>query len=219
MPKSHSKHSLAGTHIIAGNKGPRSYQKKWLFFFVLIAFSGFVIYEQRVALEASFYAGDYQEMIVLLVLLFPLFFAFKVLAKGNHYRRFGDTPLTINPAPLVLGRRFNGSISITRGAKWINNNQFSAELRLCGEVEEEQGDHYITQVETLLKLALKIVAEHGAIGARLLVEGNLPDDQPASSAITNDISDGASRYFWRLSVISSDKKFRQSWDIPVAPLN
>jgi uncharacterized membrane protein YhaH (DUF805 family) len=135
--------------MISGKYGRHSYKKKWFFFFILIAFSVFVIYDHRQELIANFYAGDYQKMIILLTLLLPLFFAFKVLAKGNHYRRFGDASLSISPQPLILGQQFRGSVTISRGVKYLHDRQFSAELRLLQTSEAEQGDNYNTRVDSL----------------------------------------------------------------------
>ena len=202
--------------MISGKRGPRSYKKKWLFFFILIASSVFVIYDHRPQLLDDFYAGDYQKMIILLVLLFPLFFAFKVLAKGNHYRRFGDTPLSISPNPLVLGQHFSGTVSVSRGATYLNDMQFRAELRLLQTSEAEQGDNQNTRVDSLWKESLTVLSEYGAAGAGLSIEGRLPDDQPATSGTDKQVADGGSQYLWQLSITSSDKKFKQSWNVPVA---
>lgn len=202
--------------MISGKRGPHSYKKSWLFFFILIAFSVFVIYDHRPQLLDDFHAGDYQKMVILVVLLFPLFFAFKVLAKGNHYRRFGDTPLNISPSPLMLGQQFSGTVSVSRGAKYLEGMQFRAELRLLQHSEAEQGDNQNSRVDTLWKEPLSVASEYGAFGAGLSIEGQLPDDQMASSGTENKLLDGGSQFFWQLSITSSDKKFRQSWDVPVA---
>jgi hypothetical protein len=202
--------------MISGKHGARSYKKKWLFFFILIAFSVFVIYDHRPQLFDDFHAGDYQKMIILLVLLFPLFFAFKVLARGNHYRRFGDTPLNISPSPLMLGQQFSGAVSVSRGAKYLDGMQFRAELRLLQRSEAEQGDNQNSRVDTLWKEPLSVASEYGAAGAGLSIKSRLPNDQPATSGTDKQVADGGSQYSWQLSITSSDKKFKQSWNVPVA---
>lgn len=202
--------------MISGKRGPRSYIKKWLFFFILIAFSVFVIYDHRPQLLEDFHAGDYQKMIILLVLLFPLFFAFKVLARGNHYRRFGDTPLSISPNPLMLGQQFSGTVSVSRGASYLNDMQFIAEIKLLQESEAEHGDNRNRRIDTLWRESLAVTSEYGAAGAGLSIEGLLPNDQAATSGSDNEVRDGGCQYFWQLSITSSDKKFKQSWDVPVA---
>jgi hypothetical protein len=202
--------------MISGKYGPHSYKKKWLFFFILMAFSAFVIYDHRPELIANFHAGDYQKMVILTILLFPLLFAFKVLAKGNHYRRFGDTPLSISPQPLILGQQFRGSVTVSRGVKYLHDRQFSAELRLLQTSEAEQGDNYNTRVDSLWRQTFLVSSEFGATGAILSVKGQLPADGEASSINNESITIGGSQYSWQLSIKSSDKKFKQLWDLPVS---
>lgn len=209
---------------IPGNRGARSNIKKWLFFLILLIFSSLVIYEQRVNLIESFYTGNYQKMIVLLVILFPVLFIAQMLAKGRFYRRFGHTPLTLGP--LAFGQRFNGVVHIRRGGKFIRASEIKAELILLEQRRVGQESKRVTHYDckhwkkslavTIEEVTLNIYKEKGA---RILIEGEIPHmTELVKLDSTIALNTCASRYFWRLVSKSIDKKFKQSWDIPMTVL-
>ena len=86
-----------------------------------MALSIVVIYDHQLEIIIDYYADEYQKMLKLLVLLFPVFFAVKVFAKANHFRRFGDIPLTIHLHALILGQCVSGIVKVIRGDKLLNS--------------------------------------------------------------------------------------------------
>jgi hypothetical protein len=194
-------------NTIASSGDGKKTSKRWLFLFLLMAIAAFVIYEHHVDLLAHYAAGEYTKMTELIVLLFPLLFFLQQIKKVHNQRRFGETPLVMNPFPAIMGEKFAGYVEIRQSAEQL---QFFAELLLMKQVEINQGDNNNTQVDLIWKMPVNVHVESAILGVRLLLEASLPDKKPPSQS-----PHYGEYYFWQLYIYSKDKSFKRRWQIPV----
>lgn len=199
--------------IQAYGTGKKSRLSRWLFFLVLLTTVGFVIYQSHEELLAHYYAGEYEEMHELLIVLFPVIFLVTQIKKTLKRSKFGDTPFLMNPFPAILGEKFAGTVEIN---KKIDGLTFKAELLLLRYVEEglveEDGVH--TAKELAWRMPLELQQERSMLGGRLLIRGVVPSDKPPSQAPS-----GGPYHAWELYVYSQDKSFKRRWPVPIIAAN
>ncbi len=193
-------------NIIPANGSRCSSGKRWLFLLLLLAVVGFVLYDNHSKLLSHFHAGEYLQMTELVVIIFPLLFVAQQIKKSRQYSRFGEVSFVMDPFPAIIGEKFGGYLEINKGAEGL---EFMAELLLMEQSELNEGDNRNTQTDMIWKRELSVHTERAMLGVRLLIDSQLPDDKPPSQPQRSHYK------FWRLYVYSSNKKFKQTWDVPI----
>ncbi len=193
-------------NIIPANGSRRSSGKRWLFLLLLLAVVGFILYESHRELLAHFQAGEYLKMTELVVIIFPVLFVAQQIKKSRQRARFGDVSFVMDPFPAIMGKKFGGYLEINKGAEDL---QFMAELLLMEQSESNEGDNRNTRRDMIWKRSLNVHTERAMLGVRLLIDSQLPDDKPPSQPQKSQYK------FWRLYVYSSNKAFKQTWDVPI----
>jgi hypothetical protein len=198
---------------IPHNGSRKRHRNNWLFFLVLIAVTGFIVYDNKEELLQHYQAGEYSEMKELIVLLFPLIFLFQMIKKNIGGKKFGDTPLIMNPFPAVLGEKFAGTVEIQKNAEDLD---FSGELLLKKTELHEPIDEEGRTPETRLiwRLPVMVQKERAMLGVRLLVDAKLPGDKQGSQMPYSD-----NYYSWQLLIRSTQKGFTRTWDVPILNKN
>lgn len=148
-------------------------------------------------------------------LLFPLIgvgLMFLTYAMAKRWRRFGYTPLQMDPYPGAIGGQVGGVIDVP--LPFDPNRQFRTSLTCIHSYLSGSGENQERREEIIWQSSgFAYTRDHGA-ATRLEVLFDVDEGLPPS-----DVPNTADYHLWRLRVqaTGSDVEFDRSFDIPVFP--
>ena len=157
--------------------------------------------------------GNY---IALVGLLFPAVGVALVawaLRRTREWRRFGATPVTLDPFPGAIGGHVGGSIDLS--LPFSADYQFRVTLTNLRRTTSGSGKNRSTSEKPLWQKDGRAAVETGPRGTRLLFRFDVPEGLSASDAVRS----GNSSVSWKLNVSASlpGVDLDRDYEIPVYP--
>lgn len=184
----------------------------WLLFCISLGICGYLLFERKNELIAQYQSHNYKGMLILLTLLIPIVLLSIAIKKARQNLALGDTLLTMEPFPAVVGNAFLARIDNIKKAE---KQEFFAELILHTHTKNQRAiangkkEADATHTKTWC-MPVTVNKQSTPSGTHLSLEARLPDNAPASSPSEYD-----EYYEWQLLVYSQDKGFKSTWNVPI----
>ena len=182
--------------------------------------AGFALLWNLFTLPIVWYSGDILRQTetkpaALLVFIFPLIGLVLIVAASRallQWRRFGPTPLMLDPFPGSIGGQVGGTID-TR-IPFVAGQRFDVSLACLHSRVTGTGKNRSRSESAKWQTDGVCHVQRGAQGVRLSFRFEIPDNLPAS-----DYPTGSSYHLWRLIVCCEldGPDFDRRYNIPVLP--
>lgn len=157
--------------------------------------------------------GDYLVLVVFAFPLVSLFLLKQAIGLTLDWRRFGVTPLHMDPYPAAIGGQAGGAVDIK--LPYDPARRFKAMLVLYRQRETGTGKDRSREDKVIWQVEMPLHAEPSVEGTRLRMLVDVPEGKPASEPPAREY------YHWAMSIQCLDKRvrFSRKWAIPAFPGN
>ncbi len=160
--------------------------------------------------------AEKQNIPALIGFVFPVIgigLLYTAISRTREWRRFGPTPLELDPFPGAIGGHVGGSIDLN--VPFTSGARYQLTLTNVHSYISGSGKNRSRQENARWQDRRLAHAEPGPRGTRLAFRFDVPDDLPPS-----DAAKGSDSYtIWRLNVAAEfdGRDLDRDWEIPVYP--
>ncbi len=157
--------------------------------------------------------GNYMALVGLLFPAVGVGLIIWAVGRTREWRRYGPTPVTLDPFPGAIGGHVGGSIDIN--VPYSSTTEYRVTLTNLRRTTSGSGKNRSTRETALWQADGRAAAEPGPRGTRVLFRFDVPEGQQASDAIRQ----GNSSVSWKLNLAADlpGVDLDRDYEIPVYP--
>ncbi|OMH36206.1 hypothetical protein [Motiliproteus sp. MSK22-1] len=180
--------------------------RQWVMCFIVTLISVSISF----SIPKAFHSEKYFVLAIFFsIIIFGFIYIFSSIKKTIKYRKYGKSPLRLDPFPGSIGGDVGGSVDIT--LPYSKNHNFEIKLQSIYEYTDRRGNENDTVKNTIWSDQGHGSTEPGPAGTRIKFRFKVPSGLPDSESKSGDHH----RWILEIKSIHDNMDFIRIYDIPV----